>query len=330
MMPSKSRSKVIIIGGGPTGLAFAHMLHLAGIDYKLYDKRENLCEPHGAGLAIQPQNCRILDQLGLLDAALQQGLAPELRVHRELKANGEVLAEYPFFQWLRENHGYTMLLFERWQYIRLLYNMLPDRDARVRTGKAMESIVHDADGQVTVNFADGTVDEGSIVVGADGVYSKVRDCIIEQAPRKEFKYEPYKCSFRALYGIASLPKGMDAGIVREIPHKGWWFQIITQPGRVFYMLYQALDKPITKPVFYDDNDAESLAQDFESLAVGEGLTFGQLRKMKTREKLAVLEEGVMPQWHWKRIVLVGDVVHKVVSIRGQAVPKFGNLVYKAN
>lgn len=306
--------KVIIIGGGPTGLALAHMLHLAGIDYRLYDKRDDLCERHGAGLAIQPQNCRILEQLGIFDQVLEQGLAPEMQVHREVTADGAVLAEYPFFQWLKENHGYTMMLFERWQYIKLLYDTLPEREGRVFTGTTLQSLRLFGNESVGVRFTDGSEDEGSVVIGADGVYSKVRDCIVQDAPTHIFKHKPYGISFRALYGVGPLPTGMDSGVVREIPHQGWWFQIISQPERIFWMLYQALDQPTEQPTFYGEEEAEALAAEHGDCPVGDGLTFKQLRASKTFEKLAVLEEGVASKWHWKRIVLVGDAVHKVVII----------------
>jgi 2-polyprenyl-6-methoxyphenol hydroxylase-like FAD-dependent oxidoreductase len=307
--------KVIIIGGGPTGLALAHMLHLAGIDYRLYDKREDLCERRGAGLAIQPQNCRILDQLGILDQALQQGLAPEMQVHREVGADGKILAEYPFFQWLKENHGHTMLLFERWQYIKLLYDTLPHCQNHVLTGKTLQSLAPISDARVSVRFTDGSEDKASIVIGADGVYSKVRECIIQNAPKPILSHKPYRISFRALYGVGPLPEGMDPGVVREIPHKGWWFQIISQPQRIFWMLYQALDPSVDQPIFYGVNEAEALAAEYADCPVGEGFAFKHLRASKTFEKLAVLEEGVAARWYWKRVVLIGDSVHKVVITR---------------
>lgn len=312
MMADLERFKVIIIGGGPTGLALAHMLHLAGIDYRLYDKRENLCERHGAGLAIQPQNCRILEQLGILDQVLQQGLAPEMQVHREVSADGKILAEYPFFQWLKENHGYNMMLFERWQYLKLLYDILPDCQTYVFTGKTLQSLSMVSNKGVSVRFTDGSEDYGSIVIGADGVYSKVRDCIIQNAPKHVFQHKSYSISFRALYGVGPLPTGMDPGVVREIPHQGWWFQIISQPQRVFWMLYEALHPPMEQSTFYGEEEADSLATEHGDCLVGENLTFQQLRASKTFEKLAVLEEGVAAKWYWKRVVLVGDAVHKVV------------------
>lgn len=313
-MSDSESFRVIIIGGGPTGLALAHMLHLANIDYSLYDKREDICEPHGAGLAIQPQNCRILEQLGIYDQVLEQGLAPEMRVHREVSADGTVLAEYPFFQWLKENHGYTMMLFERWQYIKLLYDTLPDRESHVFTAKTLQSLWMVENGSVGVRFTDGSEDKGSVVIGADGVYSKVRDCIIQHAPKHVFTHKPYRISFRALYGVGPLPTGMDPGVVREIPHQGWWFQIISQPQRIFWMLYQSLDRPLERPLFYGKGEAEALAAEHGDCPVGEGFTFKEIRASKTFEKLAVLEEGVAAKWYWKRVVLVGDAVHKVVII----------------
>lgn len=206
-----------------------------------------------------------------------------------------------------------MMLFERWQYIKLLYETLPDRQNHAVTGKTLESLSRISDAEVSVRFTDGSEDQGSIVVGADGVYSKVRECIIQHAPKHVFTYDPYWISFRALYGVGPLPTGMDTGVVREIPHQGWWFQIISQPQRVFWMLYQALDRPVERPTFYGEQEAEALAKEHEDFPVGEGFIFKQLRASKTFEKLAVLEEGVATRWYWKRVVLIGDAVHKVVT-----------------
>lgn len=93
--------------------------------------------------------------------------------------------------------------------------------------------MNDWDGAVGVRFTDGSEDEGSIVIGADGAYSRFRDCIIQQALKHIFRHKPYGMAFKALYGVGTLPTGLDPGVIQEIPHQGWWFQIMPQPQRIF-------------------------------------------------------------------------------------------------
>ena len=76
--------RVIIAGGGPTGLLTAHMLSKAGIDFVLLEKRPTCKAEAGASIFIGPSNVRIFDQLGLL---------PELkRLYHPLSAKQTVLA----------------------------------------------------------------------------------------------------------------------------------------------------------------------------------------------------------------------------------------------
>lgn len=70
-MSSKSprRFRAIIVGGGPVGLFLGHALSRANIDYIILERRDNIVEDTGFGLALWPHGMRILDQLGMLEEA---------------------------------------------------------------------------------------------------------------------------------------------------------------------------------------------------------------------------------------------------------------------
>lgn len=61
--------KVIIVGAGITGLTLAHSLDKANIDYVVLDKGV-VAPGYGMTITLQPHGCRILHQLGCLDAVL--------------------------------------------------------------------------------------------------------------------------------------------------------------------------------------------------------------------------------------------------------------------
>ena len=63
--------KVIIVGAGVTGLTLAHSLDKSNVDYVVLDK--GIVAPgFGTTITMQPHGCRILHQLGVLDAVLAQ------------------------------------------------------------------------------------------------------------------------------------------------------------------------------------------------------------------------------------------------------------------
>jgi 2-polyprenyl-6-methoxyphenol hydroxylase-like FAD-dependent oxidoreductase len=59
--------RVIIVGGGITGLALANMLEKYEIDFAVLEKHEDLTPQLGAGYAMLPHGARILDQLGCFE-----------------------------------------------------------------------------------------------------------------------------------------------------------------------------------------------------------------------------------------------------------------------
>lgn len=67
MAQHEGRYEVIIAGGGIAGVTLALMLEKLGITYILLEGRDTLESDRGAGIGLQPNGLRILDQLGLVD-----------------------------------------------------------------------------------------------------------------------------------------------------------------------------------------------------------------------------------------------------------------------
>jgi 2-polyprenyl-6-methoxyphenol hydroxylase-like FAD-dependent oxidoreductase len=67
-MGPQSDFRVVIGGGGITGLALANMLQLYGIDFVLLEANTNIATSQVcAGINLLPHGNRIMDQLGLYD-----------------------------------------------------------------------------------------------------------------------------------------------------------------------------------------------------------------------------------------------------------------------
>ena len=69
-MGTKTDFRVIIGGGGITGLTLANMLQLYGIDFVLLESNSDLTPKGCGGISLLPQGNRILDQLGLYSRLL--------------------------------------------------------------------------------------------------------------------------------------------------------------------------------------------------------------------------------------------------------------------
>jgi 2-polyprenyl-6-methoxyphenol hydroxylase-like FAD-dependent oxidoreductase len=96
----KSNFRAIIVGGGPAGLATAHCLLAAGIDYVILEQRSNVVEESGAGLGLWPQGVRLLHQLNLLDIAKKISEPLEFSYHFD--QDGGEISKVPIFDMIEE------------------------------------------------------------------------------------------------------------------------------------------------------------------------------------------------------------------------------------
>lgn len=232
----------IIIGGGPSGLVLSRALHLAGIDYTLLERSPTMIPEHGTPLVLRPPSLHLLDQLGLLPAARER--STPLRTTRTHRADGTLRSS-------SEDHGQPWMLVDRAGLLRLLWEALPARGkGRVRTGREVVSVESHAAG-VRVVCADGAVEEGSAVLGCDGVHGVVRAAVDElgaaRGKRKsavgrlslaalggsdEKAGGPVKARYYGLMGSAPRLDGLEPGVCYETRSdpKGKTFQVLVGEG----------------------------------------------------------------------------------------------------
>lgn len=85
----KPRFRVIIVGGGITGLTLANSLQHAGVEFLVLETRSEVAPQVGASIGLAPNGSRILDQLFCYED--MEKLAEPVQSAGYHNANGEEL-----------------------------------------------------------------------------------------------------------------------------------------------------------------------------------------------------------------------------------------------
>ena len=166
---------VLIVGGGIGGLCLAAALTRHGIACEIVE-REPAWTTVGAGISFYPNGVRALRRLGLGDAAVSAGATIDMV--RTCDRAGNVVSEFPGEYW--EGIGQTFAI-HRAALQRILLDAIGD--IPVHMGVTVASL-DDRGDTVDVVLTNGASLTAALVVGADGIRSRVRDlCIGRLKPR---------------------------------------------------------------------------------------------------------------------------------------------------
>ena len=174
-----------MVGGSIAGLFTAHLLRQRGWDVHVSERVAAPLSGRGAGIVTHPQLWRVLEAVGL-DPHVDFGVL--VRQRATFARDGSVVGAVERAQ--------TMTSWDR--LFRMLREAWPDD--RYSAGQEVVS-VSDGGGVVSAAFADGAAREAELLVGADGIRSRVRAlCFGAVTPR----YAGY-AAWRGLVAEADIP-----------------------------------------------------------------------------------------------------------------------------
>ncbi|MFA7822960.1 FAD-dependent oxidoreductase [Aeromonas dhakensis] len=295
-------SKVLIVGGGIGGLCAAIALRRQGFAVDLVEIKSEWTV-YGVGIIQQSNVVREMARLGVLDRYLDAAYAFEdvgiydLQGKPLVRIPGQRLAgpEYP------ANVGISRLALHQ-----VLSTTAIELGTQVRLGLSVESFDQDAEG-VDVRLTDGSTGRYDLVVGADGVYSKIRGMLFGDKYRPRHTGQSvWRYNFPRHPSIDHLASYTgaegNAGLVPLADNLMYMFSTSHEPGN---------------PWLDPNQFAELMRDRIKNI----GGLVGELREQITDSSQVVYKPMevvfVNEPWFKGRMLLIGDAAHATTPHLGQ-------------
>lgn len=299
---------VLVAGGGIGGLSTALALARRGIRVRVLEQAAAFGEI-GAGIQLAPNASRVLDALGVLEDISADAVFPDYAVMIDAR-DGREITRIALGAAFVARYGYRYMVVHRQDLLAALLSACR-REAAIAllTGKSV-GVLRDFPDRVEVSCADGSVEAGAALIGADGVWSGVRAQVIgDGAPR----VSGHVC-YRGTLPMAEIPDHSYANAmalwVGEAMH------LVQYPVRRGELMNNVavIDSPKFRSgmaAFGDWGEVETL------FATAMPRVRDMLGYMDRERNWILHDRDPLPHWTRGRVTLLGDAAHPTLQNMAQ-------------
>ena len=290
----------IIIGGGIGGLTCAIAMAKRGFEIQVFEQAAEI-RPLGAGITLGVNAMRVFKELGLAEDLIARG-NPFNKIGIKTH-NGRVLNRIDIER-LEDELGMPSIGIHRAELHNVLIKHLPPNTLNL--GEKFVEYKQGQDG-ITAIFESGKGVTAGLLIGADGIHSRVREEIVGTSPLRDAK----QICFRGVCDAGSISwdksqtfeawgKSKRFGIVPIGKHKIYWFLTINRdqnskiPQEAKEYLLESFGDwydPVPAIISHTESDAILRNDLYDRLPID--------------------------RWHDERAVLLGDAAHPTTPNMGQ-------------
>jgi len=301
--------KILIAGGGIGGVTAALCLIDAGFEVELFERAPALGEV-GAGIQISPNGVKVLERLGLGEALARVAFRPEALQMRIGATGGQVFA-IPMRDEALRRYRAPYYHVHRADLMAVLSEALRARAPHaVGLNKDVEDIVQ-SDDKVALAFTDGTRAEGDVLVGADGIQSRVRERMFGAMPARFTS----NVAWRLVVPTSKLPQNLVP------PTACIWVgsgrHVVTyylRRGELVNFVGVVERDDWRKENWTERGDKAELAADFAGWVKPVTAIIDQAEACY---RWALFDRDPLPSWSKHRATLLGDACHPMLPFLAQ-------------
>ncbi|KAL6242188.1 hypothetical protein RBB50_010736 [Rhinocladiella similis] len=306
--------KITVVGAGLGGLAAAVALHLSGHEVQVLEGAPQFGEI-GAGIQVPPNCSKALKWLGVFESVAQEATWPGSIAIKRWK-DGRLLGSTALRPEMENLYGSPYLLTHRADLHKSLLERCMQLGIQVHPNSFVVSV--DPDGP-SARLANGTVIESDVLIGADGVKSKVRDTAIMPGLPATFQPE-ICCVFRCLIPGEAMRSDSLSRPFLDSPAASAWLgpngHIMAYPIRQgeVYNFNLTHSGSMSGTAAMRPASIETIAAIFEGW---DPIIHRLLEKVATSGEWRMTEIEELPRWTLKKVALLGDSAHAMLPFLAQ-------------
>jgi 3-hydroxybenzoate 6-monooxygenase len=299
---------LIVAGGGIGGLAAAYVLARDGHRVTVLEQSQAFGEI-GAGIQLGPNIFKMFDYLGLTEAVDRVAFFPAGLGMNDVRT-GERVIRVPLGDTALAAYGYPYGVIYRVD----MHNVFLEAcktlaNVTLRTHAKVESFTQDASG-VRVRLTGGEMLEGDALIGADGLWSRVREAVVGDGKPRVSGHIAYRAVLKRA----------------EVPAHLWSDDVLLWGGERTHLVHYPLRR----------GELFNLVAVFHSNKYDEGWnTFGDpaelnerfaqavpqvrelLGKIETWKMWVLCDREPVKNWTDGRVTLLGDAAHPMLQYLAQ-------------
>jgi len=305
---AKTDLPILVAGGGIGGLAVALALARKGLGVHVLESSADFREV-GAGIQLGPNVFRMFELLGLTETINASAVFPDNLIMRD-GLSGEEVTRVPLGAGFRARFNYPYAVIHRPDLHQAVLDAVR-RHAGIRLSSSVKVTGFEEAGERTVVMSEGgTSYEGAALIGADGLWSKVRAQLLHEGKPRVSGHIAY----RAVIPTPEVPQHLRSNNV--VLWAGPKTHLVHYPLRrgELYNLVVVFHSNRYEEGWDTYGDPEELRERFR----GQQPEVLEFMGMVNAWKMWVLcDRDPISQWSRGRVTLLGDAAHPMLQYLAQ-------------